>query len=97
MSVWDKLFKDGSKKTMKSLRNHGSLKRKTLSDYTKKTLGTGNLKKAVQLPADGEYSSFLLFPPLAHISLIDIYFNIIYSTTIIIILVSISSPVISIL
>lgn len=54
MSVWDKLFKDGSKKTMKSLRNHGSLKRKTLSDYTKKTLGTGNLKKAVQLPADGE-------------------------------------------
>jgi hypothetical protein len=62
MSLWDKIFPDGSSsKTMKATKKHNSMKRKTLSDYTKKTLGSGNLKKAVQLPPDGMCPLFLLY------------------------------------
>ncbi|GBG26904.1 MOB kinase activator 1A [Hondaea fermentalgiana] len=42
----------GEKSMYKSLKLHGSAKRESLSALTKKTLGSGNMRKAVELPAD---------------------------------------------
>jgi len=57
--LWEKLFADGKQKTLKSTRTHNSMKRATLSDYTKKTLGSGNLKKAVMLPPEEHIHEWL--------------------------------------
>lgn len=46
------MFKKGDKKTLKPVKSQGTERRATLSNYTKRTLGSGNLRAAVRVPPD---------------------------------------------
>ena len=59
MKVWEKLVKSGEKKTLKAVKKHGTAKRKTLSDYTRRTLGSGNMCEAVRLPPHENMNDWL--------------------------------------
>lgn len=48
-----------SKATFRPAKKHGTSKRSTLSQYTKRTLGSGNLRAAVSLPDNEERNEWL--------------------------------------
>lgn len=52
-------LKRGNKSTLRPVKKHATAKRSTLSDYTRRTLGSGNLKAAVTLPAHEELNEWL--------------------------------------
>lgn len=54
-SIWERIFGRKSKEEPIEIKRHNTIHRKTISDNAKKTLGSGDLKKAVELPADGKY------------------------------------------
>jgi len=53
------MMKRGEKKTLKPVKAHNTLKRKTLSQLTKRTLGSGNLRAAVALPEGEELHEWI--------------------------------------
>ncbi|GBG26903.1 MOB kinase activator 1A [Hondaea fermentalgiana] len=59
MKKFRELLERGEKKTFKPIKNHGTLKRQTLSKLTKRTLGSGNLRAAVECPEDDTLDDWL--------------------------------------
>lgn len=53
------MFKRGEKQTLKPVKTHGTLKRATLSKLTQRTLGSGNLRLAVECPPDEDIDEWL--------------------------------------
>ncbi|CAK9008401.1 MOB kinase activator 1B (Mob1 homolog 1A) (Mps one binder kinase activator-like 1A) [Durusdinium trenchii] len=53
------MVKRGENKTLKPVKSHGTLKRSTLSKLTKRTLGSGNLRAAVALPANEDVDEWM--------------------------------------
>ena len=52
-------FGRGNKNTLRPVKKHATIKRSTLSDYCRRTLGSGNLKAAVTLPAHEDMNEWL--------------------------------------
>ncbi|GBG26901.1 MOB kinase activator 1A [Hondaea fermentalgiana] len=50
---------NGEKKTLKPVKKHATMKRQTLSKLTQRTLGSGNLALAVQLPEGEDLDEWL--------------------------------------
>ena len=46
-------------KTLRPVKSHGTLKRTTLSQLTKRTLGSGNLRAAVRLPHNEDLNEWV--------------------------------------
>jgi hypothetical protein len=46
-------------KTLRPVKSHGTLKRTTLSQLTKRTLGSGNLRAAVKLPHNEDLNEWI--------------------------------------
>mmetsp|Transcript_5911 Transcript_5911/g.10565 ORF Transcript_5911/g.10565 Transcript_5911/m.10565 type:complete len:217 (+) Transcript_5911:103-753(+) len=53
------MFKKGDKKTFKVLKNQQTERRATLSNHTKRTLGSGNLRLAVKVPDDEDRNEWI--------------------------------------
>jgi len=56
---WRDMINRGEKKTLKQVKKQNTLKRNTLSKLTKRTLGSGNLRLAVELPPNEDLNEWI--------------------------------------
>ncbi len=71
-------LKSRNKNTLRPVKKHGTAKRNTLSQYTKRTLGSGNLRAAVKLPENENKNEWLATNTVDFYSEINLLYRLAY-------------------